>query len=116
MIISLCKIAVINIKHSITTDKPHHVYKRSNARVSRLQRRVIIINATITRDDPTCKLLNPLSFPLSEAEDEDYHGGLYNVGRPESAGDVIVATKEREERLRGFEGEKGDTHRQGGSL
>lgn len=25
---------------------------------------VIIINATITRDDPTCKLLNPPSFPL----------------------------------------------------
>lgn len=34
-----------------------------------------MINATITRDDPTCKLLNPPSFPLSRAVGEDYHGG-----------------------------------------
>lgn len=34
-----------------------------------------MINATITRDDPTCKLLNPPSFPLSRAVGEDYRGG-----------------------------------------
>lgn len=48
-----------------------------------------MINATITRDDPTCKLLNPPSFPLSRAVGEDYRGG-----RLESTGDVIVAAEE----------------------
>lgn len=81
------------------------MYETSKARVSQLHWRVIIINATITRDDPTCKLLNPLSFPLSETEGEDYHGGLDNAGRPESTGDVIVAAEERG-RLWGFEGGK----------
>lgn len=66
----------------------------------RAGRLAIIINATITRDDPTCKRLKPTRPPSRRA--------LFSarvritVGAPpfrrgwESTGDVIVAAKERD--------------------
>lgn len=51
-------------------------------------RAAIIINATITRDDPTCKLLNRPPPPLGSfffGEGEDYRGGHPSI-EPRSRG------------------------------